>query len=628
MKKTRSVTKSAKAEAAVRYSIVPIDPKGHLFEVTCEVAEPEAGGQRFSLPAWIPGSYMIREFARHIVSIEATSAGRAIELRKRDKHSWQAEPCDGPVRLRYRVYAWDPSVRAAHLDETHGFFNGTSVFLRVAGHEDRPHEVDLHAPPGRTYRAWRVATTLPELSAARHGFGTYRAANYDALIDHPVEMGTFRLERFDAAGVPHEIAYTGVIPHLDAARINADVAKICAAQIRFFGTLTSSGRKPRVEAPFERYVFLTAVAGEGYGGLEHRSSTALLASRDALPVEGRGSREADAAYLTFLGLVSHEYFHAWNVKRIKPAAFAPYDLAQENYTSLLWIFEGFTSYYDDLFLIRTGLASERQYLGMLAKTIDDVLAGAGRLTQSVAESSFDAWVKYYRQDENTPNAVVSYYKKGSLVALCLDLHIRIQSRGRASLDDAMRLLWTRYGRGFYAGEGKGLAEDAFPDLVLEATRVDVSAAVDRWAYRTGELPLAELLAGVGLELRRETSPPTAALGAKLAVSGSDTRLATVFSGGAAHEAGLSGGDTLIAIDGLRVMPGRAATLVSRYRPGDAVDVTVFRNDLLMTRRLIFGSTQAGVVIEPSAKPAKRAARLREEWLGGDAEPSSAPTQDR
>ena len=422
----RRVANSGGPAAGVRYRIAPIDPKAHLFEVVCDIAAPDAGGQRFSLPAWIPGSYMIREFARNIVSLVGECRDGPVVLTKRDKHTWDAAPCDGPLRLRYRVYAWDWSVRAAHLDETHGFFNGTSVFVQVAGREDDAHDVEIAAPAGRGYRDWRVATTLPEAGATRHGFGAYRAANYDALIDHPVEMGAFRLERFDAAGVPHEIAYSGVVPNLDAARIDADLAVLCAAQIRFFA---EPGKAKRGGAPFDRYLFLTAVAGEGYGGLEHRSSTALLCSRDALPAVG-DPPERSSAYLTFLGLVSHEYFHSWNVKRMKPAAFAPYDLARENYTSLLWIFEGFTSYYDDLFLVRTGLATEEQYLGMLAKTIDDVAAGAGRTTQSVAESSFDAWIKYYRQDENTPNAVVSYYKKGSLVALCLDLLIRRESRGR------------------------------------------------------------------------------------------------------------------------------------------------------------------------------------------------------
>jgi predicted metalloprotease with PDZ domain len=614
MAKSHAKKQSRRAVAGVRYRITPGDPKGHFYDVICDVAAPAVDGQRYSLPAWIPGSYMIREFARNVVSISAECHGKPVELVKHDKHSWQAAPCDGALRLRYRVYAWDASVRAAVLDESHGFFNGTSVFLCVAGHEHEPHEVEVLPPAGRAYRDWQVATTLPELAAKRHGFGSYRADDYDALIDHPVEMGSFRLERFKAAGVPHEIAYTGVVPNLDAERINADVAKICAAQIRFFAEPSEAARGKG--APFDRYVFLTTVSGEGYGGLEHRSSTALLCSRESLPIAGDSNRSAErsAGYLTFLGLVSHEYFHSWNVKRIKPAVFAPYDLTRENYTSLLWIFEGFTSYYDDLFLVRTKLATDKQYLAMIANTIADVTGGAGRKTQSIAESSFDAWVKYYRQDENTPNAVVSYYKKGSLVALCLDLFIRSESRGKGSLDDVMKLMWQRYGRGFYPEQQAGIGEDQFPDLVLEATGIDVRDQVRRWAYGTQDLPLDKLLEPFGLRLHTESQGATSSLDARLVASGADTRLASVTMGGASHRAGLSAGDVLIALDGLRIMPGRCHAAVSRYQPGETIEVTAFRGDVMITKMLKLAELPRSTSLVEIDKPSKRALALRSAWL--------------
>ena len=596
----------------IRYRLDAIDPKAHLFEAICVVDEPDATGQTFSLPAWIPGSYMIREFARNIVTMAADCRGVPVDIVKLDKHSWKAQPCEGPLRLRYRIYAWDPSVRAAHLDETHAFFNGSSVFLRVDGRTDEPVEVDLRAPSGRGFSDWRIATTLPESGAGRHGFGSYRADDYDALIDHPVEMGRFRLERFDAAGVPHEIAYTGAIPNLDAARVNQDLATLCAAQIRFF----ESGHD---KAPFDRYLFLTAVSAEGYGGLEHRASTALLCTRDALPiVDANGvAGGRSAGYLTFLGLVSHEYFHSWNVKRIKPSAFVAYDLAHENYTSLLWIFEGFTSYYDDLFLVRTGLASTDQYLAMIAKTIDDVMAGSGRRTQSVAASSFDAWIKYYRQDENAANAVVSYYKKGSLIALCLDLLIRRRSGGKASLDDVMRSMWRRYGRDFYAGGRSGVDEDAFPSLVLEATGVDVDDAVRRWAYGTDDLPIAELLEPFAIELRFEPRSAPVSIGARTGASGGDVRLTSVADDGAAHDAGLSAGDVLVAIDDIRVVPGRVDTLLARYRVGDVVKVSAFRGDLLQTRSLTMAAGPLKATLVPRPKAGKTTVRARDHWLQGD-----------
>ncbi len=593
-------------KAAVRYRIEPVDPEGHYLEIVCEVREPDPAGQRLSLPSWIPGSYLIREFARNIVAIEARTGDRKLALTKRDKHTWQADPCVGVLAVRYRVYAWDASVRAAHLDESHAFFNGTSVFLRVAGREDEPHEVEIVAPRRKTIRNWRVATSLPEWQARRHGFGSYRAESYDALIDHPVEIGSFRLERFTAAGVAHEIAFTGVVPNLDAARIMADLATLCAAQIRFFASKKEG-------APFDRYVLLISVAGEGHGGLEHRASTALLCARDALPVIGQAERTP--AYRGFLGLVSHEYFHSWNVKRIKPAVFAPYDLERENYTSLLWIFEGFTSYYDDLFLVRTGLASEKEYFETIAKTIDDVMTGSGRKIQSVAESSFDAWIKYYRQDENSPNAIVSYYKKGSLIALCLDLFIRKQSRGKASLDDVMRLMWRRYGREFYSSsDAAGLGEGEFPSLVEEATGVDVREQVARWAYGTGDLPLVEELAASGLSLRFEPRMQGPSLGSRIATSGNECRITHVDEGGAAHRAGLAAGDVLVALDAVRAIAGRIDAMLSRYRAGDSIEVAFFRGDVLHKRSLMLDAAPMRAVIEHTRNSPKTAVAMRKAWL--------------
>jgi predicted metalloprotease with PDZ domain len=431
---------------AIRYELALQDPAAHLLALTLTLNTPAPDGQVFLLPAWIPGSYMVRDFARNIVSIRAESGGRAVALKKLDKHSWQAAPCTGALTLRYEVYAWDLSVRAAHVDQTHAFFNGSSVFLRVAGYEHAPHLVELRRPAGVRYKHWRVATALPELAAPRYGFGSYVAAGYDELIDHPVEIGEFALATFEAHGVPHDFALSGLVPNLDMARLCADLKRICESQIALF--------EPRTQAaPMTRYVFLARAVGDGYGGLEHRASTALLCARANLPVLGRP--DMSDGYRGFLGLCSHEYFHTWNVKRIKPAVFAPYDLQAENYTPLLWLFEGFTSYYDDLMLVRSGVIDEAGYLKLVEKTVNNVLRGAGRSKQSVAESSFDAWTKYYRQDENAPNAIVSYYTKGSLVALALDLTIRAGSDGKKSLDDVMRMLWQRYGRDFYAPDGSG-----------------------------------------------------------------------------------------------------------------------------------------------------------------------------
>ncbi|AMP01759.1 M61 glycyl aminopeptidase family protein [Collimonas arenae] len=613
MKKNTGKSIGKSAQRGLSYSIIAADPAAHLFAVTLHIAEPSAVGQTVALPAWIPGSYMIREFARNIVQIRAESNGRKIALKKLDKHSWQAAPCEGPLTLHYQVYAWDLSVRAAHLDQTHGFFNGTSVFLRVVGQEDAPHVVDIQRPQGDAFETWRIATALPTLKAKRGSFGTYVAANYDELIDHPVEMGNFQLASFKAHGVPHEIAITGNVPNLDIARLSADLKKICETQIAFF---EPAGSKFAKRAPMQRYVFLTLAVGDGYGGLEHRASTALICARADLPVKGKP--EMSDGYRTFLGLCSHEYFHTWNVKRIKPAAFAPYDLQVENYTPLLWLFEGFTSYYDDLMLLRSGLIDQSAYFKLIEKTVNGVLLGSGRHKQSVADSSFDAWVKYYRQDENAPNAIVSYYTKGSLVALALDLTIRTETKGRKSLDDVMRALWQRYGRDFYADNalsGRGVSEAAVEALFDEVTGLKLKRFFDRYVRATDDLPLAKLLAPTGIVLTDRRKPGKPSLSVRTAQSGGDCRLANVYEGGAAHRAGLSAGDVLVALEGIRVS-NNLDTLLARYRVGDSVTIHAFRRDELLTFSVrLLADAAPQIAMDAELKPAVGAA-MRSAWLSG------------
>ena len=595
--------------AAIAYAIVAKNLAGHLFEVTLTVQAPAAAGQVFALPAWIPGSYMIREFSRNIVQIRAESAGQPVALSKLDKHSWQAAPCADPLTLTYDVYAWDLSVRAAHLDQTHAFFNGTSVFLRVLGQETTPHQVDLQRPADPACATWRVATALPEQGAKRYGFGTYLAANYDELIDHPVELGDFALATFQAHGVPHDIVITGRVPNLDMARLCADLKVICESQIALFEPKTR-------RAPMDRYVFLTLAVGDGYGGLEHRASTALICARADLPTTvAPNSKDIGDGYLKFLGLCSHEYFHTWNVKRIKPAAFAPYDLQAESYTPLLWLFEGFTSYYDDLMLVRAGLIDEAAYFKLLGKTVSGVLRGSGRTKQSVAESSFDAWGKYYRQDENAPNAIISYYTKGSLIALAFDLTIRAKTAGKKSLDDVMRALWQRYGRDFYAGAGRGVTPAEVEALFDEISGVKMKPFFERYIRGTDDLPLAKLLAPFGVTYNDERKGAKASLDVSLGRDGNDARLAQVHEGGAAHLAGLSAGDVLVAVDGLRVTATNMETLLGRYAVDDSVAVHAFRRDELMTFTVALqGDRAPGVtlVVAPTGKktPAQKVVLTR------------------
>lgn len=597
-----------KMKNQIQYHIVPKDLGAHLFAVCIDIPQPDPAGQVLALPAWIPGSYMIREFARNIVQIQAFANGKAVALEKLSKDCWQARPCKGALRVEYEVYAWDLSVRAAHLDQSHGFFNGTSVFLRVLGQEDVPHVVEIARAEDATCKNWKVATSMAELKAKRHGFGSYIAANYDELIDHPVEMGDFALASFHACGVPHDVVITGNVPNLDMERLCADLKKICEAQICFF--------EPKSRrAPMERYVFMTMAVGDGYGGLEHRASTALICNRSDLPVKNGGEAMCEG-YRRFLGLCSHEYFHTWNVKRIKPAAFVPYDLQNENYTPLLWLFEGFTSYYDDLFLVRTGLINEKTYFDMLAKVVNGVLRGSGRLKQSVADSSFDAWVKYYRRDENTNNAVVSYYTKGSLVALAMDLTMRKKTGGVKSLDDFMLALWQGYGRDFYkpGAEQRGVFEEEVKALAEEVCGENLDKFFKRYILGTEDLPLAKLFADFGVEYsdQRERGEARASLDVQTGRDGNDCKLTCVHEGGAGHKAGLSGGDILLAIDWIRVDAGNLNDLLARYAVGDEVQLHVFRRDELMqmqARLQADGTPKVKLVLLEDGSKGKKAVRL-------------------
>mgnify|MGYP000482267409 CR=1 FL=1 len=438
--------------------------------------------------------------------------------------------------------AWDAlALRAAWLDAQRGFFNGTSTFLQVHGQEALPHVVEILPPDDAdgsdAFAGWRVATSLRELKARRHHFGSYIADNYDELIDHPVEMGEFQLIRFDAHGVPHEMAITGRVPNLDTTRLAADLKKICEQQIALFEPASK-------RAPMDRYVFLAMVVGDGYGGLEHRASTALICSRNDLPVKGHPAMSE--GYRGFLGLCSHEYFHTWNVKRLRPAEFAQYDYAQENYTELLWFFEGFTSYYDDLLLRRAGLIDDAQYLKLLNKTINQVLQTPGREVHSVAKSSFEAWTKYYRQDANSPNLTVSYYTKGALVALCLDLSLRQHGvkNHSVSLDDVMRALRARC----CTRPRQGPMQEADVLAVLkELTGRSWATEFKAWVHGTRDLPLQPLLTSHGVAVHHEPAQLAQRLGLRV-VEDHSVQIKTVLHGSAAHRAGFAPGDEWLGVE--------------------------------------------------------------------------------
>jgi predicted metalloprotease with PDZ domain len=517
----------------IHYRVDIDDLHSHHFRVTLTVPRP-AAQQELALPVWINGSYMVREFGRHLSAFQARQGRRAVPLRQLDKSRWLAD-C-GTTRsgraalvVQYRVYAFDTSVRAAFLDDRRGFFNGTSLCLRVVGQEAAPHRLQL----GRLPPDWEAATTMAP--AADGTPLAFDATGYDDLVDHPVELGSFWRGSFSAGGVPHHIVVAGALPGFDGDRLLADAQRICSAQIAFWHG--DDGSAP----PFGHYLFLLNAVDDGYGGLEHRASTALIAARRDLP--RRGMDGIPDGYLTLLGLISHEYFHSWNVKRLKPADLATVDWQRENHTGLLWFFEGFTSYYDELMLLRCGLIDAPRYLRLLAKTVNAVATTPGRQVQSVAAASFDAWVKYYRPDENTPNATVSYYLKGALVALCFDLTLRQQGR---SLDVVLRGLWKRSG-------GGPITEADIAEVLAQVAGRRLDAELQAWVHGTGELPVADLLATLGVRAQAERAGLAASLGLRLSegpVSG--VQVKHVLAGSAAAVAGLSAGDELLAIDGWRI----------------------------------------------------------------------------
>ena len=569
-----------------RYRISPHDPDAHLFEVRLTVETPDPEGQVFAMPAWIPGSYMIRDYARNVVSIRAEADGRDVPLTKLDKSRWRAVPVQKPLTLIAEIYAYDLSVRGAHLDRTHAYFNGSCVFFAVCGQERLPCALEIVPPVDPEAAEWRVATSMRRKGAAPYSFGTFEADDYAELIDHPVEAGHLTIGEYEVRGIPHAIAIRGKT-RVDMGRLCHDLETLCERHMSLLG----------VPDGFDRYVFLVHAPGSGYGGLEHRWSSSLVCARDSLPV--RGDDNVGEAYRTFLGLASHEYFHSWNVKRMKPAVFTPYDLSAETHTGLLWVFEGITSYYDDLALVRSGLINESSYLELLGRTITRVLRGGGRHRQSVEESSFDAWTKFYKQDANAPNAIVSYYAKGSLIALALDLKLRSETEGRVSLDDVMKDCWERWGN-----SGEGMPEDGFEAVAAELSGLDLGDFFDASVRGTGELPLETLLHthGIRYHLRAasgssdkggqpldEAKQRRLWLGATLSDENGKSTFASILNGGPAELAGVAPGDQAVALDGLQLTTANADSRLKAYRDGDELDLVIFRGDELLTTQIRLAS---------------------------------------
>jgi predicted metalloprotease with PDZ domain len=580
----------------IRYRLRIADARAHLVEVEVTAEPDEAGALAFALPAWSPGSYLVRDYARNLRDLSATGeGGRALATARTDKQTvviGRARAGE-PVTLRYQVYAHELTVRTSHVDEDHAFLHGPSLYMYVVGRTREPVTLELEIPGG-----WEVATALEP-----DGAGRFRAEDYDALVDRPIELAKTLLRvHFEAAARPHELAICGRADGpFDPQALGADVARIVTATAAIFGGL-----------PYDRYLFLLHLSATAPGGgLEHRDSTALLASSASFRPRKR--------YDELLELFAHEHFHAWNGKRIRPRALGPFDYTRENYTRSLWVVEGVTSYYDRHLLVRAGLMPARRYLEKLGEELARLRQVPGRLASSLEEASHDAWIKLYKPDESTPNATISYYLKGSLVALALDLEIRRRTDGARSLDDAMRLAWQRFG-----STNVGYEDDAVQSLIEEATGLALGDFFDANVRGRAELALEPILAEAGLQVEEPASTggdpgdrEAAWLGALTREPGPGRiQVASALAGGPADRGGLYAGDEIVALDGFRVDERTLRDRLGARHAGERARLTIFRRDELREVEILLERRPPeALAIKPDpAAPAQARARYTA-WLG-------------
>lgn len=601
----------------IRYDISPLDPEAHLFIVAVTIDEPTPQEQFLRLPNWIAGSYMIRDFAGFIQAEQAFLGGNPVPVAKVDKCTWRVstvgrKPGEN-LCVCYQVWAGDRSVRGNYLDNCRGFFNPAATFMQVLGAGAGKITVNITPPVDEAHVGsfgWRVATGLKRAKGTkRFGWGLYEARDYAELADCPVELSDFTVVTFKAHGKRHDAVFNDTPANFDAQRVQEDLQRICETEIEFFEPQTC-------RPPVDEYTFLINAGSNVYGGLEHANSTALAVNRAWLPSVHDKERTED--YRKFLALASHEYFHTWLVKRIRPGAFVDMDLHEETYTDLLWLFEGFTSYYESLVLRRAGLIDNAQLAKLLSADLKNVLQGNARHMQSLAEASFDAWIKFYRPNSNSANSHVSYYRQGAMAAWVLDGVLRTKTRGKKSLDDVVRLMWEDFKA---AGDDySGIDSDDFAEIVLRATGVDLTDLIGRLTQTVFDADYGTLLKPLGVTLKEtELDRARALLG--LAGKGQEAGFAVtcVYEQEAAQWLGISAGDILIAIDGQRVHGGNLEKLLARYAEGDEMVIHAFRDDCLLAWQLLLGKPKqlaASVEIKPT--------RLGKAWLEGG--PKAAGTK--
>lgn len=571
-------------QQSVRYEI-SCDPNQHYFCVRMQLSN-VAAPLRLRLPAWLPGSYMIRDFAKHIVAFSAVGTSGALDYIRPDKNTWEIRHPDEQVTIEYKVYAFDLSVRTAWLNDEFGFFNPSAVCLECLNWEG-PLEVDLILPPDRD---WLISTGLARVTRLTPQQQRFCADNYASLIDHPFLIGQLDVIPFQVNNIEHELVLAGR-HYADREQLAKDLTAICQSQIDFF----------QGHVPFQHYKFLTMVVGDGFGGLEHRNSTALLTSRHSLEAPKGAAAQASAAndYFTFLSLCSHEYFHSWNVKQLRPRRFHPYHLQSEQYTEQLWFYEGVTSYLDDFFVHQAGIMTAEQFLNRTSETLTRALRGLGPLRQSLTESSQTTWTTFYQQNENSQNAIVSYYTKGAVIALLADLAIRTISVDRHSLADVMNYLYHRH-----AATGTSPK-----DLIAgfeKFTNTDFAATLQHWLQAKQPPELTEWFSAFGIQVEPATADPLTlqpqtsqreprlpvSFGAVMQEQGGRYEVARIFEGSAAAQAGLSVKDRLVAIDGLEAKSTNVQYAMRRASPGDSVRLHVFTHDRLRELTLVWQAPPA------------------------------------
>jgi predicted metalloprotease with PDZ domain len=572
-------------EPAVRYAISIPEPATHLVHVVMEIdASPQPLAVR--IPTWTPGSYLIREFARHVQVFRALdAAGCPLSWTKTYKDTWRVDADqDGPIRLELEVYANDLSVRTSHVDATHAFLNPSNVLPYVDGQLGRPAFIQIACPAD-----WKVMTGLSPVRGTR----SFRARDYDELVDCPIHAGPDPTFTFEIDEVVHTVATWGR-GNLDTEQLGRDLTRIVETARGLFGVL-----------PYKRYCFIVMLTDGARGGLEHRNSTAVMIPRFSF----RPGRTYERA----LQLLAHEFFHTWNVKRIHPEALGPFDYSAENYTRLLWAMEGITEYYTSLLVRRADLITPERYLEIVGEQMSDLAETPGRNVQSLEEASFDAWIKYYRPDEHSVNSSVSYYLKGGLASLLLDLEMLRRTDGARSLDDLMRYLWSEY-----ALWDLGVPEDGYQRAVEAVAGGSWSDFFDHAIRGRDDLAYDAPLRSVGLEVewRSPTDAPAAWLGLRTRTENGRTRIASVLSSGPAHAAAISAGDELLALDGFRVEESSLRDRLRDYRPGDRVSLAIFRRDQLVQVPITLAEQpQTRAVIKKASRANVKQRTRYAEWLG-------------